>query len=142
MTNNAEPGLFPRSHKAIDAVPAVEAHHQRVFFQHAIHLMAGGLQPFIGFIAGDGTPLTVTKTDEIWRVGQNEIDSIIRKAGHDMDAITLDKSGHGSSPFSNAAPVTPCRYDSRAKSGECRGGAASRSAVKKQTLAGRFDGEN
>ena len=30
----------------------------------------------------------------------------------------------------------------RAKSGECRGGAASRSAVKKQTLAGRFDGEN
>lgn len=88
MTNNAEPGLFPRSHKAIDAVPAVEAHHQRVFFQHAIHLMAGGLQPFIGFIAGDGTPLTVTKTDEIWRVGQNEIDSIIRKAGHDMDAIT------------------------------------------------------
>lgn len=50
--------------------------------------MAGGLQPFIGFIAGDGTPLTVTKTDEIWRVGENEIDSIIRKAGHDMDAIT------------------------------------------------------
>ncbi|HHX3456830.1 TPA: hypothetical protein ACU9NM_005085, partial [Enterobacter hormaechei] len=72
----------------------------------------------------------------------NEIDSIIRKAGHDMDAITLDKSGHGSSPFSNAAPVTPCRYDSQAKSGECRGGAASRSAVKKPTLAGRFDGEN
>ncbi|EAO2715390.1 hypothetical protein CPV32_22150 [Salmonella enterica] len=55
---------------------------------------------------------------------------------------TLDKSGHGSSPFSNAAPVTPCRYDSRAKSGECRGGAASHSAVKKPTLAGRFDGEN
>ncbi|EBF2152405.1 hypothetical protein DIL44_20720 [Salmonella enterica] len=54
----------------------------------------------------------------------------------------VDKSGHGSSPFSNAAPVTPCRYDSRAKSGECRGGAASHSAVKKPTLAGRFDGEN
>ncbi|WP_228714841.1 hypothetical protein [Klebsiella pneumoniae] len=58
------------------------------------------MQPFISFIAGDGTPLTVTKTDEIWRVGENEIDSIIRKAGHDMDAITLDKSGHSSSPFS------------------------------------------
>nr|ALJ52166.1 hypothetical protein pGA45_36 [uncultured bacterium] len=59
-----------------------------------------------------------------------------------MDAVTQDETGHNHSPFSNAAPVTPCRYDSRVKSGECRGGAASRSAVKKQTLAGRFDGEN
>jgi len=42
----------------------------------------------------------------------------------------------------NAAPFAPCRYDSRAKSGECRGGTAGRSAVKQQTLAGRFDCKN
>jgi hypothetical protein len=57
------------------------------------------VQSFIGFIADDGSPLTVTKIDEIWPVGQYEIDSIIRKAGHNMDAIILDKSGHGRGQF-------------------------------------------
>ncbi len=37
---------------------------------HAVHFITGRLQPFIGFIAGNGTPGTVTETDEIWRVGE------------------------------------------------------------------------
>nr|WP_202034092.1 MULTISPECIES: hypothetical protein [Enterobacteriaceae]QVQ60258.1 hypothetical protein [Enterobacter cloacae complex sp.]WBM82054.1 hypothetical protein NB968_00145 [Escherichia coli]WBM82610.1 hypothetical protein NB979_00225 [Escherichia coli]WBM84613.1 hypothetical protein NB976_00080 [Klebsiella pneumoniae] len=63
-----------------------------------------------------------------------------------MDAITLDKSGHGSSPFSNAAPVTPCRYDSRAKSGADKGTTASRSADKSRCwldgLTAKIEPEN
>lgn len=57
-----------------------------------------GRMSIIGFIAGDGTPLTVTETDEIWRVGEDEIDSIARKRGHNTHAVTLDKTGHNSTP--------------------------------------------
>ncbi len=56
VTNNAESRIFPGGHKAIDAVPAVEADHQRIFFEYAEHFITGRLQPFIGFIAGNGTP--------------------------------------------------------------------------------------
>lgn len=117
-----------------------------VFFQDAVHLITCGLEPFIGFIAGDGTPLTVTKTYLIWRVGKDEIDSVIRKAGHDMDAVTQNQTGHDISPFSNAAPVTPCRYDSRAKSGADKGTTASRSADKSRRwldgLTAKIEPEN
>ncbi|SQQ13910.1 Uncharacterised protein [Escherichia coli] len=98
VANHAESRIFPGGHKAIDAVPAIEAHHQRIFFQHAVHFITGRFQPFIGFIAGDGTPLTVTETDEIWRVGEDEIDSIARKRGHNTHAVPLDKTGHNSTP--------------------------------------------
>lgn len=53
MTNNTEPGTFPSGHKTIDAVPAVETDHQCVFFEDAVHLIAGGLQPFVGFATGN-----------------------------------------------------------------------------------------
>ncbi len=78
VPDHTESRIFPSGHKAIDAVPAIEAHHQRVFFEYVVHFITGRLQPFIGFIAGDGTPLTVTKTDEIWWGGEDEIDSIVR----------------------------------------------------------------
>ncbi|ELH7695925.1 hypothetical protein Q9D00_004133 [Salmonella enterica] len=107
----------------------------------------------VGIRAGKAHPVPLTERQIAGREEGNILCSVLlRRDQHRLPVSitqrdhgvlrTLDKSGHGSSPFSNAAPVTPCRYDSRAKSGECRGGAASRSAVKKQTLAGRFDGEN
>nr|QIQ17086.1 hypothetical protein pIP72_140 [Escherichia coli] len=52
------------------------------------------MQPFVGFIAGNGTPLTVTKTDEVRRVGEDEINGVIRDTGHNIDAVTEDKTGH------------------------------------------------
>ncbi|SJB59607.1 Uncharacterised protein [Shigella sonnei] len=98
VTNNAESRIFPGGHKAIDAVPAVEAHHQRVFFEYAVHFITGRLQPFIGFIASDGAPETVTKTDEVRRVSQYEINGVIRNTGHNIDAVTEDKTGHNNAP--------------------------------------------
>lgn len=67
---HAESGAFPGRHKAVNTVPAVEADHQRVFFEYAVHFITGRLQPFIGFIASDGAPETVTETDEVRRVGE------------------------------------------------------------------------
>jgi hypothetical protein len=45
-----------RGRKAIDAVPAVKADHQRIFFEDAVHLMAGGLQPFVRPVSGKRAP--------------------------------------------------------------------------------------
>ncbi|MLK24441.1 hypothetical protein DP207_19070, partial [Shigella sonnei] len=54
----------------------------------------GRLQPFVGFIASNGAPGTVTETDEIRRVGEDEINGVIRDTGHNIDAVTEDKTGH------------------------------------------------
>lgn len=44
--NHPETCCFPRIQKQIRAVPGIETHHQAVIFQHAVHFMAGGLEPF------------------------------------------------------------------------------------------------
>lgn len=98
MPDHAESGTFPRGHEAIDAVPAVKTDHQRVFFEDAIHLIAGGLQPFVGLVTGNTAAGTVTEADQIWRVCQNEIDSIIRQRGHNTHAVTQNKTGHNDTP--------------------------------------------
>ncbi|GHN89362.1 hypothetical protein MY005_49950 [Escherichia coli] len=43
-------------------------------------------------------PETVTETDEIWRVGEDEINGVIRNTGHNIDAVTEDKTGHNDTP--------------------------------------------
>lgn len=104
MPDHAEPGTFPRGHEAIDAVPAVEAHHQRVFFEDAIHLIAGRLEPFVGFVTGNTAAGTVTKPDQIRGIGEDEINGAIRKGGHNIDAVTQDKTGHRDTSWLQGAP--------------------------------------
>lgn len=91
---HAESGTFPDGHKAIDAVLTVETDHQRVSFEYAVRLIADRLQPVIVDITNSGAPGTITKTDEVRRASQCEINSVIRGAGHNIDAVTGDKMGH------------------------------------------------
>ena len=116
MADDTESGRFPFGHKAINAVPAVEADHQRIVFEDAVHLTAGGLQPFIGDVAGQRASLTVAKTYQIWWVGQNKIDGVVGNASHELDAVTQEKTGHkryssgyrGRQEGAGMAPVPCC----------------------------------
>ncbi len=94
MPNDAESGRFSFDHKAVNAVPAVEADHQRIVLKDAVHLTSAGLQPFVGDVTGKRASLTVMQTNQIWRIGQNKIDSIIGHASHELNAITQEKTGH------------------------------------------------
>ncbi|OSL46133.1 hypothetical protein EASG_05743, partial [Escherichia coli H383] len=67
-------------------------------------LITGRLQPVIVNVTGNGAPGTVTETDEIRRVGEDEIDSIVRKRGHNSHAVTQDKTGHKSLLLLQRAP--------------------------------------
>lgn len=63
----------------VDMVPAVEADHQRVLFEHAIHLIAGRLQPLVSFVARKGSSGTAAKADQIGWVCKDQIDGLVRK---------------------------------------------------------------
>ncbi len=71
----------------------------------AYHFMAGGLQPLVGFVAGDGASRTVAESNQVWGIGQNKVDGLIRKAGHNLDTVTLDKTGHMHTPLLMGAPL-------------------------------------
>jgi hypothetical protein len=53
VPDNPEACLFPGVNEQIGTVPRVETDHQAVLFQHAVHLLAGRLQPFRRVIAGE-----------------------------------------------------------------------------------------
>lgn len=104
MPDHAESGTFPRGNETIDAVLAVETDHQCIFFQDAVHLITSALQLFVGFVTGNTAPGTVTKPDQIRGIGEDEINSAIRKGGHNIDAVTQDKTGHRDTSWLQGAP--------------------------------------
>ncbi len=105
VPDDAEARGFPRLHKDVHAVPAVEAYRQAVVFEHAEHLLAGRQHPLVVYVARDRTTGAVFKADKVWGVGQNEVDAVIRKADHDLYAIATHESGHSYAPQCQGAPL-------------------------------------
>ena len=99
MANHPETGRFPRIQKQIRAVPGIEAHHQAVVFQHAVHFMTGGLEPFGRVVPGQGTAGTVLIANQIRGIGKNKIDGSRRETGHHLHAVTQNITGHRHTPL-------------------------------------------
>ncbi len=98
-------GRNGRRYKRDAYVPAVETHRQTVVFQHPEHLPARWQHPLIVNVVGNRTAGSVLKADEVWRVGQDEINTRIRKAGHDLYAVSTHETGHNSAPHCQRAPL-------------------------------------
>ncbi len=98
LAHGIESCRLPRGHKAVHTVPAVEAHHQCVFFKDAVHLQRGRLQPFVRHIPGNLSALTVLKTDEVRRIGHNKVHGTVGESAHHINTVPENESGHGSTP--------------------------------------------
>ena len=79
MTNRAKPGIAPRGHEEMHAVPAIEADAERGRFEHAIDLGEGRAQPLAVAVVGDLAPVAALIIDKIRWVGQHKIDGCRRQ---------------------------------------------------------------
>ncbi|SSI84580.1 Uncharacterised protein [Klebsiella pneumoniae] len=114
LAHGIESCRLPRGHKAVHTVPAVEAHHQCVFFKDAVHLQRGRLQPFVRHIPGNLSALTVLKTDEVRRIGHNKVHGTVGESAHHINTVPENESGHGSTPVVRGGrrhhrDTVPCR---------------------------------
>src|SRR5580700_6332816 len=101
MSREPEACPAPGADEFVRLVPAVKADAEAVGFHNAVDVPEGRIDPVSLAIVADGLAVARTIIAEIGRVGQDEIDRLIRDPAHDVGAVAVKDAvrGHWAPPF-------------------------------------------